>query len=85
MLTQRFVAGIFAVGMLVLGAGPVSGQNYPNKTIRIVTAAPGGSIDFTARLVAQGLAGPYDCCPSVVAGKVRQGVGRFGQSQAGRA
>ena len=43
MLTQRFVAGIFAVGMLVLGAGPVSGQNYPNKTIRIVTAAPGAA------------------------------------------
>ncbi|HTD89101.1 MAG TPA: tripartite tricarboxylate transporter substrate-binding protein [Burkholderiales bacterium] len=28
---------------------------YPNKPVRIVTAAPGGGVDFTARLLAQGL------------------------------
>ena len=32
-----------------------SGQAYPNKPVRIVTAAPGGGVDFTARLLAQGL------------------------------
>ena len=28
---------------------------YPNKPVRIVTAAPGGGVDFTARLLALGL------------------------------
>lgn len=30
-------------------------QTYPNKPVRIVTAAPGGGVDFTARLLALGL------------------------------
>lgn len=30
-------------------------QPYPNKPVRIVTAAPGGGVDFTARLLALGL------------------------------
>ena len=32
--------------------------DYPNKPIRIVTAAPGGGNDFMARIVAQGISGP---------------------------
>jgi len=36
----------------------VSGQEYPSKSIRIVTAAAGGGSDFTSRVVAQGISGP---------------------------
>jgi len=32
-----------------------SGQDYPNKPVRMVTAAPGAAGDFVARLVALGL------------------------------
>ena len=31
-------------------------QTYPHKPVRIVTAAPGGGVDYTARVLAQGLA-----------------------------
>ena len=55
MLLSRFVVGILPVGLMVLGTGVVSGQPYPNKTIRIVTTAAGGSNDITARIVAQGI------------------------------
>ncbi len=34
------------------------GQDYPIKPIRIVVSGPGNSADFSARLVAQGLAAP---------------------------
>ena len=44
-------------GMAILGAGNASGQSYPVKTIRIVTAQPGGGTDFAARLIAQALSG----------------------------
>jgi tripartite-type tricarboxylate transporter receptor subunit TctC len=54
---KRFVAWMFPLGMMVLGAGMVFGQNYPNKPIRIVASAAGGSGDFAARLIAQGLSG----------------------------
>ncbi len=54
---KRFVAWMFPLGMMVLGAGMVFGQNYPNKPIRIVASAAGGSGDFAARLIAQGLTG----------------------------
>ena len=36
------------------------GQAYPNKPVRIVTAAPGGGVDFTARLLALGLTANLD-------------------------
>jgi tripartite-type tricarboxylate transporter receptor subunit TctC len=54
---KRFVAWMFPLGMMVLSAGMVFGQNYPNKPIRIVASAAGGSGDFAARLIAQGLTG----------------------------
>ena len=40
---------------LVFTAGLAFAQDYPNRPIRIITGASGGGIDFTARLVAQGL------------------------------
>ncbi len=44
--------------MLVPGVGVICAQNYPNKPVRIVTAAAGGSNDFISRLVAQGISVP---------------------------
>src|SRR5262245_60924518 len=49
---------MLSVGLLVLGASAVSGQDYPIKPIRIVTTGAGGGNDFAARLVAQGISGP---------------------------
>jgi tripartite-type tricarboxylate transporter receptor subunit TctC len=54
---QRFVVRIIAVCAMVLGAGVASGQNFPNKPIRIVTSEAGGGNDVQARLIAQGLTG----------------------------
>jgi tripartite-type tricarboxylate transporter receptor subunit TctC len=47
-----------AVLMMLAGAGCAGAQDYPNKPIRLVTAAPGGGADFMARQLAQGIAGP---------------------------
>ena len=58
MLIRRLVASIFSVGLMVLGVGVASGQDYPNKPIRFVTSSAGGSADFVARLIAAGLSGP---------------------------
>jgi len=58
MPAPRFVVWMFSVGMMVLGAGVVSGQEFPNKPIRMVTSPPGGGADFASRLIAQGLSGP---------------------------
>jgi len=54
---QRFVVRVIAVCAMVLGAGVASGQNFPNKPIRIVTSEAGGGNDVQARLIAQGLTG----------------------------
>src|SRR5262245_32193827 len=42
-------------GVAVLSVGIASGQDYPSKSIRMVTAEAGGSADFLTRLYAQGL------------------------------
>jgi len=54
----RGVAGTVAVGAMALGAGAACGQEYPNRAIRIITAAAGGGSDFIARVIAQGISGP---------------------------
>ncbi|MBI4191815.1 MAG: tripartite tricarboxylate transporter substrate binding protein [Betaproteobacteria bacterium] len=51
----RFLVSTVSVTMMVLGAGVVSGQTFPNKPIRIVTGGVGGGLDFAARLIAPGL------------------------------
>jgi tripartite-type tricarboxylate transporter receptor subunit TctC len=58
MLTTRLTVSIALVGIMILSAGLVSGQEYPNKPIRIVTDAAGGNTDLQARLIAQGISGP---------------------------
>ena len=54
----RFVVWMISIAVMVLGVGAVHGQNYPNKPIRIVTSEIGGSSDFMARVIAQGISGP---------------------------
>src|SRR5260221_11823419 len=44
-----------SVVLMIAGAGAAYGQSYPNKPIRMVTAAIGGGADLTARIVAQAL------------------------------
>lgn len=46
---------LLLAGMMVFGADPVSGQNYPNKPIRVITSTAGGGNDLTSRLIAQAL------------------------------
>ena len=50
------IVRILLVGIMTLVADTASGQNYPSKPIRIVTAATGGSGDILARLIGHGLA-----------------------------
>src|SRR5689334_5505104 len=46
----------YLVALLALNALPVFAQTYPAKPIRFVVAlAPGGGVDTTARIAAQGL------------------------------
>ena len=56
MFPSLFAARIASAGLMVLGPGMVYGQDYPNKTIRILASGPGSGGDFTARLIAQGVA-----------------------------
>lgn len=58
MRDQRFVAALISISFIALGTGPASGQAYPKKPIRIVTAAAGGNNDVSARIIAQGISGP---------------------------
>lgn len=56
-MLARLVVSMLSVGVVVLGAGAVCGQEYPNKPIRVVAPLAGGGGDFAARLIAQGLTG----------------------------
>ena len=57
MLKPCFVAWMVPLGIMMLGAGAASGQAYPTKPVRIVTAPAGAGNDFVARVIAQGLSG----------------------------
>ena len=48
-------AWISLVAMTALATGMASGQDYPNKPVRIITSGVGGSGDFISRLIAPGL------------------------------
>ena len=58
MRNLRFPVRMFLIGVFLPVAGAVSGQDFPTKPIRIITSGIGSGTDFTARLIAQGLAGP---------------------------
>lgn len=49
---------LLAAGLAVGMAAPAYAQNYPVKSVRIVTSPAGGGNDFVARLIARALAGP---------------------------
>jgi tripartite-type tricarboxylate transporter receptor subunit TctC len=57
MLTTRLAVSIVSLGSMILSAGVVSGQNYPNKPIRIVTSDAGGTGDTVSRIIVPGLSG----------------------------
>ena len=52
MPTLTRAAAIFAPCM-IMAAGIASGQNYPEKPIRLLTPPPGGSTELTSRLLAE--------------------------------
>ena len=54
MRTRQSGIVLAAIGAL-LSATAVFAQSYPNRPVRFVTAAVGGGIDFTARMIAHGL------------------------------
>jgi len=51
----HFVAGGLLLGLIALGADLVSGQEYPNRPIRLVTSSVGSGTDFATRLILPGL------------------------------
>lgn len=58
MLILRFALWIFPLALIVTGPGVVSGQDDPNKPVRIVATTVGGGGDLTGRIVAEGISGP---------------------------
>ena len=59
MTILRSTIGTFAAGAMIFGASAVHGQDYPNRSIRMLSAEPGGGLDFQARIVAQGLTASF--------------------------
>ena len=55
LIRKRLVLSMATVGMIVLCAGSVSGQVYPNKPIRVLAPEPGGGNEIVGRIVGQGL------------------------------
>ena len=56
-MLRRFAMCAVSAALVVLGAGMVSGQSYPYKPIRLLTAQVGGGADFAARIIAPALSG----------------------------
>jgi tripartite-type tricarboxylate transporter receptor subunit TctC len=52
---SRFVVQLFVVALAVLCTGVASGQSYPTRPIRLLTAGAAGGSDIAARIIAQGL------------------------------
>ena len=44
--------------VIAQAASTGSGQDFPNRPIRLITSLPGGGSDFASRLIAQSVAGP---------------------------
>ena len=58
MVQRRTVSWSLILSAMALLPAAGHGQNFPVKTIRIVTAGVGGGSDFTSRQIAQGISGP---------------------------
>ncbi len=58
MAIQRYAACMLSLVVTVLSADIAFSQAYPNKIIRVITAAAGGGSDFIAREISQGISGP---------------------------
>ena len=58
MVWLRFLGSTLATAILMAGGDLSHGQSYPVRGIRVVVGGIGGSLDITARWVAQGIAGP---------------------------
>jgi tripartite-type tricarboxylate transporter receptor subunit TctC len=55
-MTRVTVMGLICLFAIEVFVMPVAlAQNYPSRPVRLVTAAVGGGIDFTARLISHGL------------------------------
>ena len=55
MSKRCFVAWVVSVVLTVPGVGVVSGQDYPNRPVRMLTSSVGSGTDFATRLLAPGL------------------------------
>lgn len=55
MLKLRFVAAMLSAGLMILGVGAISGQDYPSKPIRLVSSSVGSGTDFATRVIVPGL------------------------------
>ena len=55
MTIERTVALLVTLALSVPAVYAASPADFPNKPVRIVTSEPGGSLDFTARVMAQDL------------------------------
>src|SRR5262249_238656 len=51
----RFVASAVLAGLIAMSIGAASGQNFPNRPVRIITLAVGSASDFVARFLAERL------------------------------
>ena len=60
MSKSRLLICFFPVGAWLVATGPVSGQTFPSKAIRIIASEAGAGTDFVARIVAQGLTAAWN-------------------------
>jgi len=58
MQITRLIPAVTVIVMLTCASSLASGQAFPNRVIRVVVGGIGGSLDITARVVAQGISGP---------------------------
>ena len=49
---MHFAVRMLSVTTILLGADVVSAQNYPTKSVRLITSLPGGTNDLVARIIA---------------------------------
>ncbi|MBI4191064.1 MAG: tripartite tricarboxylate transporter substrate binding protein [Betaproteobacteria bacterium] len=57
MMIPRSAILLFSACMIIFGTGTAAAQNYPDKSIRVVTSQAGGGNDYSARLIALSISG----------------------------